>query len=130
MIGSVGSYCKFAVNGSSFNGAVCTGTTEATQYRVKFNGVANTAIAAGSTIALQIASIITNPSSTAIISSFGIYTYAYDGSNGYGIESLTTGITIQMTIPATFNSRLVERASNQNSITTSYTFKLTQRASL
>jgi hypothetical protein len=57
---------------------------------------------------LRISTLFTNPGDTSVVSSFTIKTYH---SDSFGIEQLTTGISVQMTTPSTFTQMLVSRSS-------------------
>jgi hypothetical protein len=90
--------------------ATSTGSTSSTYYQINFTNIAQTAsIPAGSSISLQISTICKNPSNTRIVSPFAITSY----SQGGVIETLS-GLTVQMTTPASFYVFTVSRASNQN----------------
>jgi hypothetical protein len=83
---------------------------------LNFTGLATTTtINAGSLITFQVSSII-NPSSTIPSNSFSLYSY----SQGSLIESLTSGVTITMTIPATFIEATIAANSNINGDSTFY----------
>ncbi len=127
-IGSVGNKCEYTVNDGTFTSTTCVGdNSSATHYKVTFSGVAQTQIIANSNISLRITNIFTNPDSTAIVSSFGISTFAQDGS---AISSLLTGITVQMTTPASFITFDIKRLQHINSGAAEYEVTLSQRALL
>jgi hypothetical protein len=124
---SISTYCKLAFNGASYISTTCAGTTTGTYNQITFTQAAQTLpIAANTVISLRIDSLCTNPTNTRIISPFAIMTY----SSTAAIESLGSGITVQMTTPAAFQVLAVSRVSAQNSALTLYTFTLMQQASL
>lgn len=108
-VGSVSSYCKLSVNSSAFFTTTCAGSFTNPGYYVNFSTIAqSSSLPSGTTISLRIESLLTNPGDTSIVSSFTIKTYH---SDSFGIEQLTTGISVQMDTPATMTSMLVSRTS-------------------
>lgn len=128
-MGSITSYCQLSLGGGAFFSTTCAGVTTGSGYYVNFSSIAqSTTISSGTTIALRISSLFTNPSDTSIVSTFTIKTYH---SDTYGIEQLTTGISVQMITASTFTAMSVSRTSDTNSDpTAAYTFKLKQTPNL
>jgi len=132
-LNSLPNYCKLATNStsaSSFNSIACNGqiiTQGSTSlYQINFTNIAqSSAIPANTMISLQINGICNNPSNTRIISPFSISTFSATSP----IETLT-GITVQMTTPASFYVANAYRLSQQNSALTSYGLTLKQQAQL
>ena len=126
IIGSFPTYCKLSLNGGTFVNPTCTGTLNGT-YQLEYSiPAASAPVAAGSTIALQIDTLATNPTNTRIVTGFAIRTR----SSTAAIEQLDSGITVQMTTPASFGVNTVSRSSNQNSALASYTITLRQEAAM
>ena len=122
---SLTTYTKFSIDGANMAPATSQLLSSA-PYQIKFSNIAQSGpIPAGSMISLQIADICKNPTNTRIISPFAITTYSVTST----IETLS-GLTVQMTNPAAFFVFTVTRASDQNSVLTSYTFRLRQEAEL
>jgi hypothetical protein len=122
---NLATYSKYSLNGGTFVSIPATFATSST-YQLNFTNIAATsAIPAGSRISLQLAGICTNPSSTRIVSPFGITTR----SSTAPIETVS-GMSLQMTTPADFYIVDVARSSQQNSALASYTFTLKQQAAL
>jgi hypothetical protein len=106
-------YCKFSLNNNTvFSGTACSGSANGSFTVVTFSELAKTsAIPAGSMISLQISSICTNPSNTRIVTPFSISSF----SSVAAIEAIDSGMTVQMTTPASFGIMSVGKGSQQNS---------------
>jgi hypothetical protein len=76
-------------------------------------------------IIARILTVFTNPVSTRPTSSFQIYTYSPTGAL---IAFINSAVTVQMTIPASFNSISITRASNKNYDLTTYNFAIAQNS--
>ena len=61
------------------------------------------------------------------MSSFGIRTYGEDGDS---IESISSGVSVQMTTPSTMLSASISRDNNTNSADSTYTITLYQKPSM
>ena len=128
---SASSYCSVSLNSAAYATTICSATNNGSAYVVTFSSVAGSAIAAGSTIALKISQVFTNPTDTRVVSSFTIETFAVESSVNYAIEGLFSGISVQMTTPATMSSMGVTRSSSTNSATSvDYTIRLKQLTAL
>jgi hypothetical protein len=124
---SLPNYCKYSLNSTNYVSTPCSSTTNSTAYLVTFPSIASATIPPGTIISLMIAApLCTNPTNTRVVAPFAITTYSSTAT----IETLSSGITLQMTTPANFQSFTVNRNAQQNSVTTSYTFTLKQLASL
>ncbi len=79
----VSTYCQLSLSGGSFFSTTCAGVATGSGYYVNFSSIAQSStIASGTSIALKISSLFTNPSDTSIVSTFTIKTYH---SDTYGI---------------------------------------------
>ncbi len=111
---SLATYTKYSINGGAFIGTAGTGTTGASSYVITIPNIAPTSsISANSMISLRFSGICTNPSNTRIISPITITTF----SSSAKIEAVS-GITVQMTTPASFYVSDISRVSQQNSALT------------
>jgi hypothetical protein len=71
--------------------------------------------------------MMTNPLSTAPTSSFTIIIF---DTSGYIINQLLSGLTITMTIPASFSLMTVNPTSKTNGALTTYTITLAQPSAI
>ena len=126
---SLPNYCKLGLN-LSYTGTNCSGQTitqgNITFYQINFTSVAQTQlIPANTLISLQIIGLCQNPTNTRVVSPISITTFSASSP----IETLS-GITVQMSTPASFFILNVSRISQKNSALTNYTLTLKQQAQL
>ena len=120
-------YTKYRINGATALSGASSSALNTTFYQINFTNIAQGgAIAAGSKIELILEGICKNPTNTRIVSPFAITTYS---SANAAIETIT-GLTVQMTAPASFGVFDFSRANQTNAATTAYKFTLQQAATL
>lgn len=127
-ITNINSNCLYSVNSTTLLSTPCLALSNTSGIFVNFTSLFNAGgVIANSNITLQISSSLTNPASTKVVSSFSIATY---DSQAFLIDSLSTGLSIQMTNPSAFNTLKGSQLSKINSDITTYTFTFNQPSAI
>jgi hypothetical protein len=119
--------CTININSTSYVQTPCTAVnnSNSTGVLITYTNPFSSNININTIIIARILTVFTNPVSTRPTSSFQIYTYAPAGAP---IAFINSALTVQMTIPASFNSISITRASNKNYDLTTYYFGIAQNS--
>lgn len=107
----------YSIDGAAYASITPTSLSNTTYTNLTFNGIVNAQLSAGSIIKIRF-NTLTNPLSMRPSSSFAVWTLY----NGYGIEYISSGLSITMTTPTTFKELKAIVSNPTNGATQDYTF--------